>query len=192
MHCNLLTVITQTVKATIIVCTSGSAVNKMCKQIGIAEAILNKSYWHHICFVPKMTNDFIQQRSNRNFVQSGHFPDSTHQIESTYSNHLFIFCFDFTVVLTFINCWDVKWATNVQDIFTYAKLFALFLIIGFGIYLLGAGKCWFSFQIIAWDVNINWTDSNGANKLETPLTLMKCSSSNVQACSIRRVQFSSV
>lgn len=44
------------------------------------------------------------------------------------------------MVLTFINCWDVKWATNVQDVFTYAKLFALFLIIGVGTYLLFAGK----------------------------------------------------
>lgn len=43
------------------------------------------------------------------------------------------------VILTFINCWDVKWATNVQDYFTYAKLFALFLIIGVGTYLLCAG-----------------------------------------------------
>lgn len=44
------------------------------------------------------------------------------------------------MLLTFVNCWDVKWATNVQDIFTYAKLFALFLIIGVGAYLLFAGK----------------------------------------------------
>lgn len=52
-------------------------------------------------------------------------------------------CF-FSVVLTFVNCWDVKWATAVQDIFTYAKLFALFLIIGFGAYLLCMGKwCFF-------------------------------------------------
>lgn len=51
----------------------------------------------------------------------------------------FLFNF-FSVVLTFVNCWDVKWATAVQDIFTYAKLFALFLIIGFGAYLLSIGK----------------------------------------------------
>ncbi|XP_031640872.1 large neutral amino acids transporter small subunit 2 isoform X1 [Contarinia nasturtii] len=44
------------------------------------------------------------------------------------------------MVLTFVNCWDVKWATAVQDIFTYAKLFALFLIIGFGAYLLSKGN----------------------------------------------------
>ncbi|CAM6031435.1 unnamed protein product, partial [Sphagnum compactum] len=42
-------------------------------------------------------------------------------------------------VLTFVNCWDVKWATAVQDIFTYAKLLALFIIIATGLYYLFTG-----------------------------------------------------
>lgn len=41
--------------------------------------------------------------------------------------------------LAFVNCWDVKWATRVQDIFTYAKLLALFVIIAAGAYQLYRG-----------------------------------------------------
>jgi len=43
-------------------------------------------------------------------------------------------------ILTFVNCWEVKWATFVQDIFTYAKLLALFIIIATGFVQLGNGK----------------------------------------------------
>ncbi|KAF5307982.1 hypothetical protein FQR65_LT06550 [Abscondita terminalis] len=43
-------------------------------------------------------------------------------------------------VLTFVNCYDVKWATRVQDIFTYAKLLALFIIIAAGGYQLINGQ----------------------------------------------------
>jgi len=43
-------------------------------------------------------------------------------------------------VLAFINCWNVKWATMVQDVFTYAKLLALFIIMATGIVQLGRGK----------------------------------------------------
>ncbi|CAH1115167.1 unnamed protein product [Psylliodes chrysocephalus] len=42
-------------------------------------------------------------------------------------------------LLTFVNCYDVKWATRVQDIFTYAKLLALFIIIAAGGYELFKG-----------------------------------------------------
>lgn len=42
--------------------------------------------------------------------------------------------------LTFINCVNVKWGTRVQDIFTYAKLMALVVVISVGLYKIGKGK----------------------------------------------------
>jgi solute carrier family 7 (L-type amino acid transporter), member 8 len=57
------------------------------------------------------------------------------------------------LILTFVNCYSVDWATKVQDIFTYAKLLALFIIIGFGIYLLGLGNVqYFTFDDTITDV----------------------------------------
>ncbi|XP_037088836.1 large neutral amino acids transporter small subunit 2-like [Pollicipes pollicipes] len=41
--------------------------------------------------------------------------------------------------LTFINCYNVKWASMVQEIFTGAKIIALIIIIAAGAYVLGTG-----------------------------------------------------
>ena len=42
--------------------------------------------------------------------------------------------------LCFVNCYSVRWATMVQDYFTYAKVFALIIIMGTGLYMLAIGK----------------------------------------------------
>lgn len=57
------------------------------------------------------------------------------------------------LVLTFVNCWSVRWSTFVQDTFTYGKLLALAIIIVLGVYQLGQGKVDnFSFEGSIWDV----------------------------------------
>ncbi|XP_022914389.1 large neutral amino acids transporter small subunit 1 [Onthophagus taurus] len=44
-----------------------------------------------------------------------------------------------TCFLTVINCYNVKWVTRVQDVFTATKIFALLLIVAAGIYYLSTG-----------------------------------------------------
>lgn len=58
------------------------------------------------------------------------------------------------LILTFVNCWSVKWSTFVQDIFTYGKLLALLIIILAGGYQLTQGKTeYFTFEGSIWDVS---------------------------------------
>ncbi|EDO41545.1 predicted protein [Nematostella vectensis] len=44
------------------------------------------------------------------------------------------------VVVTGVNCWSVKWATRVQDVFTYAKLLCIAMLTIIGIVELCRGK----------------------------------------------------
>lgn len=48
--------------------------------------------------------------------------------------------FVYLVILTFVNCVSVKWATKVQDVFTVAKVFALVLVVLTGIVVLAMGN----------------------------------------------------
>lgn len=58
------------------------------------------------------------------------------------------------LILTFVNCWSVKWSTFVQDIFTYGKLLALAIIILTGLYNLSRGQTQnFTFDGSVWDVS---------------------------------------
>ena len=46
----------------------------------------------------------------------------------------------FSALTMFINCGSVKWATRIQDTFTFGKLIALVILIVIGLIEVGSGE----------------------------------------------------
>ena len=58
----------------------------------------------------------------------------------------------FSALTMFINCGSVKWATRIQDTFTFGKLIALVILIVIGLIEVGSGK---QKQVKVWHLNNN-------------------------------------
>ncbi|CAL4121883.1 unnamed protein product, partial [Meganyctiphanes norvegica] len=87
------------------------------------------------CMIVRPCSQTIVALTFSVYVMQPFFPDCEHPDAS--ARLLAAVCI---LVLTFVNCWNVKWATRVQDVFTFAKLLALFIIIITGFVQLGFGK----------------------------------------------------
>ncbi|XP_029044454.1 Y+L amino acid transporter 2 isoform X1 [Osmia bicornis bicornis] len=86
------------------------------------------------CMIVRPCSQAIVALTFSVYVLKPVFPDCTPPDDATRILAACCIC-----ILAFINCWDVKWATRVQDVFTYAKLLALFIIIFTGGYQLFSG-----------------------------------------------------
>ena len=63
----------------------------------------------------------------------------------------------FSALTMFINCGSVKWATRIQDTFTFGKLIALVILIVIGLIEVGSGK---QKQVQLWHLNNNNNNNN--------------------------------
>jgi len=86
------------------------------------------------CMIVRPCTQAIVSLTFAMYILKPFFPDCDPPTESVRLLAAVCIC-----LLTFINCWDVKLSTLVQDIFTYAKLLALAIIICTGIYQLCTG-----------------------------------------------------
>lgn len=86
------------------------------------------------CMIVRPTSQAIVALTFALYALRPIYPDCDPPVEAV--KFLAVVCI---LILTFVNCWSVKWSTFVQDIFTYGKLLALALIIVSGAYQLGTG-----------------------------------------------------
>ncbi|KAK0051408.1 Y+L amino acid transporter 2-like isoform X3 [Biomphalaria pfeifferi] len=81
------------------------------------------------------TGNAITALTFANYIIQPFFPDCTTPAVAV--SLLAALCL---TILTFINCCNVKWATRVQDIFTFTKILALVIIIITGVVKLAMGS----------------------------------------------------
>lgn len=86
------------------------------------------------CMIVRPTSQAIVAMTFALYALRPIYPDCEPPMESV--KLLAVVCI---LILTFVNCWSVKWSTFVQDIFTYGKLLALALIILSGTHQLATG-----------------------------------------------------
>ncbi|XP_013785942.1 large neutral amino acids transporter small subunit 2-like [Limulus polyphemus] len=70
-----------------------------------------------------------------NYILEPFFPDCTPPPNGVRLIAAVVIC-----LLLFVNCYNVKWAARVQDVFTFAKIIALVLIIVAGLVHIGMGN----------------------------------------------------
>ena len=87
------------------------------------------------CVIVRPCTGAIQSLTFALYLTKPFFPDCDPPDDALRLIAAVCLCF-----LCFVNCYSVKWATKVQDYFTYAKVVALMIIMGTGIYMLCLGK----------------------------------------------------
>ena len=86
------------------------------------------------CVIVRPCTGAIQSLTFALYLTKPFFPDCDPPDDALRLIAAVCLCF-----LCFVNCYSVKWATKVQDYFTYAKVLALMIIMGTGIYMLCLG-----------------------------------------------------
>lgn len=86
------------------------------------------------CIIVRPCTGAIQSLTFALYILKPFFPDCDPPDEASRLLAAACLCF-----LCFVNCFEVRWAVRVQDYFTYAKVFALIIIVLTGFVQLGLG-----------------------------------------------------
>lgn len=75
----------------------------------------------------------------------------------TFILNIFIRCYyHIAGILTFINCYDVKFTTKLQNLFMFTKIAALVIVIIIGVYYMSTGEWKLSIKCLSWLLEIHF------------------------------------